>query len=132
MILVIQVPPQRGPNDCAISCLSGISGQSYERTLLAFGDDLAHGAQMRQVKAAARRLGLHLTLKRKIDLEQDTGLLAIRSKKWKTDHLVVLNGGCVLDTDGSTWFDPDLFLTTHDAKVLSLLVPDESRERATR
>jgi len=55
-------------------------GRDYEKTLLAFGnlDPLVKGVQIRDVKRAAKRLGQPLTLHRKVDLEQDTGVLSLK------------------------------------------------------
>lgn len=117
----LRVEIQRHGMDCAVACLAMVTGASYGAALLAFGDELLHGAQTRQIQAAARKLGQPLTLKRKVDLDIDSGLLAVRSPLWKADHLVVLREGVIVDTDGSIWFEPDVFLSAYRARTISLL-----------
>jgi hypothetical protein len=75
---------------------------------------------VRQVLAAAKRLGRPLRFCRTFDLETDTGILGVRSKKWPQEHLVVLKDGLVFDTDATVW-DADVFLSAYDAKAISLL-----------
>lgn len=117
----LSVIPQHNGTDCAIACVAMLLGVTYERALLAFGDELKCGAKTRQIRAAAKKLGHALTLKRTFDLETDDGLLAVRSAKWKTDHLVVLRDGLVIDTDATLW-EPAVFLSAYEARALSLLV----------
>jgi ABC-type bacteriocin/lantibiotic exporter with double-glycine peptidase domain len=118
----IDVTPQRAVNDCAAACLSMLLGVSYEKALLAIGDVLETGARTRDIKAAARKFGVRLRLKRPVDLETDSGLLAVGSKKWKTDHLVVLHENTIVDTDASIWYDIDEYLAVNEARALSVLV----------
>lgn len=126
MILTrIEVIPQRALNDCAIATLAMLLQASYEQTLLAFGDVLDSGAKTRDIKAAARKLGTKLRLKRPVDLETDSGLLAVGSKKWKTDHLLVLYEGLLVDTDATLWLDADEYLALNEARPLSVLVKVE-------
>ena len=106
--------------DCAVACLAMFCGVSYEQALLASGAVLEKGMQTRKIQATARRLGRPLKFCRTVDLETDTGLLAVRSVKWKHDHLVVLKEGLVVDTDASLW-DVDVFLAAYQATVLSIL-----------
>lgn len=120
----LNVIPQRTNMDCGIACVAMLLGVSYEKALLAFGDELEHGAKTRQVQAAARKLGSVLRLRRTFDLENDTGLLAVRSLKWKADHLVVLREGLVIDTDATLW-EPSCYLQVYEARALSLLVVRE-------
>lgn len=117
----LNVIPQRNGMDCGIACVAMLLGVTYEKALLAFGDCLDAGAKTRQIQAAARKLGSPLTLRRAFDLENDTGLLAVRSPKWKNDHLVVLREGLVIDTDATLW-EPAVFLSAYEARALSLLV----------
>ena len=117
---VISIVPQRHKRDCAICCLAMLAGVSYEEALLACGRVFDVGMTTRQIMRAGAKLGLVLTVKRAIDLENDTGLLAVRSGKWPQDHLVVLKDGLVFDPDATVW-DADVFLSAYDAKALSLL-----------
>ena len=116
----LSVVPQRTAMDCAVACLAMICGVSYEQALVASGSVLDKGMATRKIQATARKLGRPLKFCRTVDLETDTGLLAVRSTKWRHDHLVVLKEGLIVDTDASLW-DVDVFLSAYDATVLSIL-----------
>ena len=121
----LQVVPQRHNFDCAVACLAMLLNKDYETTLLAFNSlaPLVHGVRTRDVKQAAVALGTRLKLSRKWDLEEDTGILAVRSPRWKVDHLVVLKEGLVIDTDASIW-EVAVYLQAYEAKVLSILTKE--------
>lgn len=118
----LRVEPQRHDMDCAVACLAMLLGVSYELSLLAFRKH--EHIFMRDVKTAAKRLGTTLLLRRKFDLETDTGILGLRSPKWHCEHLAVLKEGIVIDTDATIW-DVDVFLVAYEAQALSLLVVQE-------
>lgn len=114
------VIPQRGHRDCAAACLAMLLGVTYERALLAFGDELLDGADTRMVQRAARKLGAGLHLTKQIDLENDTGMLRVGAKDWPNDHMVVLKEGLIVDPDATLW-DADVFLAVYEATAVSLL-----------
>lgn len=117
----LQVIPQRHARDCAVACLAMLAGVSYEDALMAAKSNVIRtGMETRQIRATAKRLGLALQMRRTFDLEADTGLLAVSSPQWPTDHLVVLKDGLIVDTDATIW-DADVFLSAYSAKTLSLL-----------
>lgn len=114
--------PQRHNMDCGVVCIAMLLGVSYEEVLLAFSFNVFKvGATTRQIQAAAKRLGKPLRLLRAIDLENATGILAVRSPKWPCDHLVILKEGQIVDTDATLW-DADVFLSAYEAVPMSLLV----------
>lgn len=119
----LSVIPQRHTMDCAVACLAMLVGATYEAVLLAFGAELHNGTDTKRIKAAARHLGFKLRWTRRIDLETDTGLLAVRSTAWKHDHLVVLKEGLIVDTDMTIW-ETDVFLAAYAATPMSLLTLD--------
>jgi ABC-type bacteriocin/lantibiotic exporter with double-glycine peptidase domain len=119
----LNVIPQRAQMDCAVACLAMLTGVTYEAALLAFGSECASGVETRAIKAAAKKLGRKLTWSRRFDLENDTGLLAVRSDKWQGDHVVVLKEGLIVDTDATVW-ETDVFLAAYDATAMSLLTLD--------
>lgn len=104
---IINVIPQRGDYDCTVACLAMLAGVSYEEALLALGEQtpqiLVRGAWDAEIKRAAAQLGFKLRVRRKFDLENDTGMLRF------SDHVVVLRAGLVITTHGSLW-DADDFL----------------------
>jgi len=119
----LNVVPQRAKNDCAVACLAMLCGVSYEAALLAFQREPTHGVETREIRAAAKRLGHTLRLKRAFSSEDDTGLLAIRAPAWPHDHLVVLKEGLIVDTDATVW-EYDVFLAAYGATAISLLTLD--------
>ncbi len=97
-------------------------GVCYEDALLALRAPhvVTRGVMVRQVIAAARRLGRPLRFCRTFDLETDTGILGVKSKMWTNEHLVVLKDGLIFDTDQTVW-EADIFLSCYEAKAMSLL-----------
>ena len=129
---ILRVIAQRHPADCSVACLAMLLGVSYENALVAIAPDEPNvcvmGAYEPSIKRAAVRLGYRLRVKKRVDLESDTGILTVRSRKWKTTHLVVLKNGLIVDTDACV-YDADVFLATQRATVGSLLVAEAVRER---
>jgi hypothetical protein len=120
---VMQVVIQRHMNDCAVACLAMLLGLSYEEVLVAFRHNvIVQGAKTRHIQHAAKRLGHRLRWQRYYSVDEgDTGLLAMDSDRWRMHHLAVLKDGLIFDTDASVW-DQDVYLATHKARTLSLLV----------
>lgn len=84
---IIRVIPQRHDNDCGVACLAMLLGVSYENALVAVAqvepDVCAKGMWLKHLKAAAALLGYRLSMRRRFDLEADTGILNLSSKKWE-------------------------------------------------
>jgi ABC-type bacteriocin/lantibiotic exporter with double-glycine peptidase domain len=122
----LSVVPQRHTMDCSVAVLAMLLGKSYEETLMAFDYNvMREGATIRQVKAAAKYLGVTLNWSRKIpDLETETGILAVKSPKWPSDHLVVLKDGLIVDTDATIW-DQDVFMAAYEAKPISIMTVEK-------
>lgn len=96
--------------------------ETYELTLLNFGDEMRTGTTFKQARQAAKLMGRVLQSKRKFDLEADTGILRLSGMKNRAgDHVVVLREGLVIDTDATIW-DVDVYLAAHGATVESLWV----------
>jgi ABC-type bacteriocin/lantibiotic exporter with double-glycine peptidase domain len=124
---ILQVITQRHAMDCSVACLAMLLGVCYENALVAIAPDnpdvCVKGAWDKQITRAARRLGYRLRVKRRVDLENDTGILNVFSKRWKHAHLVVLKNGLIFDTDACV-YDADVFMSAHKAKAGSLLVAE--------
>ena len=124
---IIKVIPQRHVADCGVACLAMICGVSYENALVAVAKERPNvcieGIWLRELRAAAASLCFALTTRRRFDLETDTGILNLSSKKWKVEHLVILREGLVIETDGTLW-DAELYLKQHRAKLGSLYVAE--------
>lgn len=120
----------RHPMDCGVVCLAMLCGVSYEEALMAFRSNVCmEGVSIRQLQAAARRLGEVLRWSRRVsDLEAQTGILQVRAiKEAPADHLIILKSGQVIDVDASIW-DLDVFLATKGFKPRSLLTLDTEGE----
>lgn len=118
----LQIIPQRTKMDCSVACLAMLCGVDYEAALVAFRHNVcAKGATIRQIHHAAKRLKVHLVWSRSVgDLENQTGILCVRSEKWPHDHLVILKEGQIIDTDWTLW-DADVFMSAYKAKAISIL-----------
>ena len=124
---ILKVIPQRHVADCGGACLAMLCGVSYENALVAVAQEQPNvcvtGVYLRELRTAAKRLGYALKAKRRFDLETDTGILNLSSRKWKLEHLVLLREGLVIETDGTLW-DAELYLKQHRAKLGSLYVAE--------
>lgn len=119
----IRLVLQRTNRDCSVACLASLTGQSYEKTLMAFRHPVYdRGANIRQVREAAKRLGFDSTWTRKIDLNNDMGMLVIGIPDTPRDHLVLLLDGLVIDLeDPATLWEIDDYLEAFKARPLSLI-----------
>lgn len=127
----IRLVLQRTKRDCSVACLASITGQSYEKTLMAFRHPVYdQGASSRQILDAARRMGVEPKWSRKYDLENDQGMLAVRSELFQgDDHLVLLISGHIIDLDdpASLW-EADDYLEAFQARVLSIITVSFTQE----
>ena len=125
---VVQVQVQRAPGDCAITALSMYLGVPYEDVLGAAVSTTQRsrihhvGMFTREMKRAAAKLGIALTLRRGIDLETDEGVLAVADRE--KQHAVLLKAGLIFDGDGTVW-EPETFLAHYHYRPISLLVREE-------
>lgn len=121
----IQIIEQRFKMDCGVASLAMLLGLDYDTVLAAYRHNIvAKGATIRQMQAAARRLKRPIIWTRKIRLEEDEGLLCVRSPQWPHEHMVMLKEGLIFDTDGTVW-ETDVFFATYEAKPISMLKEGE-------
>lgn len=102
-------------NDCAIAAISLATGHSYETVL---GHAMAvhpgatvDGLTMRQIKAVLLALDVPHRVRRKFDIEEDTGILWVSGKS--DEHVVYLWEGRVIEPSlgrRSLWLDPRGYL----------------------
>lgn len=122
---ILRVIPQRHSSDCGVSVLAMLLGVTYEEALLAVGFEqpsvLTSGVYAKHLTQAAKTLGVTLRVRRRFDLEDDTGILGVNSAKWTSAHVVILREGLIVDTDGTLWA-PDVYQRVHGAKFGPLLV----------
>jgi hypothetical protein len=101
--------------DCAIVAISLACGATYDAVLAeaiqVTPDAVSRGMNWRQIRATVKRLGFTSTLKRKYDLEDDTGILDC--KRGREEHVVYLWEGRIIEPRldrRALWKDPDAFL----------------------
>jgi hypothetical protein len=129
MMPVVQLQVQRAPGDCGICALSMLLGLPYEDVLGAAvkttgGSRVHHNGMMtRDMRRTAKKLGIHLALRRSVDLEQDEGVLSLQSDE-HGGHAVLLKAGLIFDGDGTVW-EPESYFASTGYRVLSLLVRTE-------
>lgn len=126
MIRPIRLVLQRTKRDCSVACLASITGQSYEKTLMAFTHPVyEQGAATQQIRNAARRMGFETIWSRKVDLENDNGMLSVRcDQQFESglDHMVLLISGHIIDLeDPASLWDADDYMEAFKAKPLSLI-----------
>lgn len=123
---LFQVVPQQHNSDCTVACLSMLLGVGYEKVLKAFDHNVAaRGAETGQIRKAAQKLKHPLRLRRRVDIGEMDGILALRSKRWKVDHVVMLKDELIIDPHDTTVWDADIYLSHWKAKILYLLTEDE-------
>lgn len=126
----LKLVAQRHENDCGIATLASLTGRSYEDVLHAFGAPVHKtGVEMGDIVAAASKLGYRMRLLRRIRLEEDTGILGVKTpNRTSKGHVVVLHDGKIYDTDLTVW-DADDFLKSEKATVTSIIKFDMHKRR---
>ena len=124
---ILRVILQRHPMDCSVAVLAMICGCSYEDALVAVAAEsprvLTAGINTRSLLRAAKRLNHRLKRTARYDPDEATGALLVRSNRWRTDHLVVLSEGRVIETDGLLW-EPETFFRHYQAEAGVLFVAE--------
>ncbi len=117
----LKVIPQQHDADCGVACLAMFLGVSYAEALNAFRHNIVQeGTSIRQLQAAAGRLKRPLVWTRKVNLDEDTGILNVTSQGWHRDHMVILKDELIIDTDLSIWEAP-AFMMVYKARPISIL-----------
>lgn len=122
----IHIVVQRTDSDCTIAVLAMLTGLSYEDVLIAAArlTPCENGMYLTQVQKVAEELGVDLAAKKvgRYDPEASRGILHV--SKRKQYHVVILDRGRIIETDGSLW-DYDVYLASSKYKPGSLLVMEE-------
>jgi ABC-type bacteriocin/lantibiotic exporter with double-glycine peptidase domain len=113
--------------DCGITTLAMLAGVMYEDALAAvIGLEptvLQTGLRWTEMRRAARKLGLKTRLLRSYDLEEATGVLALKdTTKRGEDHYVFLWEGRIIDGNGELWREPSDFFKHYSLRPMWLLV----------
>jgi hypothetical protein len=120
---ITRVVAQREDADCAVAAIAMYAGLSYENVLRAVVRheprfEGRRGLGDRAIRRILDELGAPVRLRRRVDYEDDFGLLRLE------DHIVLLRNGLVVD-DGQIW-DVDAWRQTHgyvdDMQVMGIFV----------
>ena len=113
--------------DCAITCVSMLTGRSYAEIFQAskkvskqVRKKGAHEAELRRL---ARGVGCALhKITKDIDLQEDTGILWMGSMdESKSSHAAVLFRGVLIDPSTGLLWDPDCYLADHKHLTIEAL-----------
>lgn len=118
---------QRKPFDCGVAAMSSWMRLPYEDVyavaVSAYRRRLHHGLWAYQMRDIAKKLGRPLKTihYRRIDLDEDAGILGINWDSGGSGHWVVLRRGTILDPFQAWAWDADEYLTVNQGRVGSLL-----------
>jgi hypothetical protein len=126
----VVVVSQRGKADCSVACIATLLRMRYE-VVLAAARRIApriqqDGAWSREVVLIVYSLsGRQLYTRRKIDLDQDRGILRVESPS--NDHMVILRSGQIYDPLMSAPMSAHRYLESQGAVMTSLLTFETRR-----
>lgn len=131
----VRLVSQRAKGDCGLAALAMYFGLSYEEVFCAAHcrkrdrDVRETGMYTKDFLRIAKRLGRVLLLRRKVDLDEDTGILTIERTEPQEEcflqHVVLLRFGLIFDTDGMIW-EPQDYMDMLNFRPLSLLTEDNA------
>ena len=124
-------PRSSDHNDCVLLALCQATGFSYEETLAAAlaikPEALDAGITPYETRAILKEMGYAPRVRRKYDIDEDSGVLFIVDPKGKW-HAVYLWAGRVINTTkpdrGALWLDPDEYLANGEWKADVLVTVD--------
>lgn len=111
--------------DCAVASLAMLCGVSYGEALAAFPRPqrvVRAGAYLTEIQSAAKVLGVTTKIRKRFDLDEDTGILHVSGKD---EHLVFLWAGRIIEGNGECWLSSLSYLTTYGYDPRSLVVAIE-------
>jgi len=102
---VVRAVWQQDHHDCAVAATAMLCGVDYPTALAAFSRPaqvLREGVSpWAEFRRACRRLGVQTRVKRRPDLERDTGILYLTDDEH--GHVCLLWEGRIVDGDGMLW-----------------------------
>lgn len=110
-------PRSSDHNDCVLVSLCQATGYSYEETLAAAlavkPEALDAGITPHETRSILKTMGYRARVRRKYDLDEDTGVLFVANPKQEY-HAVYLWAGRIINTTkpdrGALWLDPEEYL----------------------
>ena len=125
---VVQLTPKHGLKDCVCAALSAYLGKPYEEVVAAAGKIYPNfhriGLDNPHTVAVARRLKVPVRWVKDYDIEEDSGVLTISYWAGRTEHVVLLLEGHILELEDlpTTWWEPAAYFAAHGARAGLLLV----------
>lgn len=124
--LLVRVVKQDGNlPDCAVAAVAMLCGVTYGQALAAFpkpSSVMRIGAYLTEVQTAAKALGVRLKVRKRFDVDEDTGVLHVSGKD---EHIVLLWDGRIIDGNGECWLSASTYLGVYSYTPKTLLVPQE-------
>lgn len=122
-------PRSIGHGDCAVAAIEIACGVTYETALAAAlsiaPDVLTAGMSWPAIRKSVESLGFKSRMKRKYDLEEDTGILAVQQPNYKdSDHAVYLWEGRIIEPKHDRqqlWLEASAFLNHYKYESYGLL-----------
>jgi hypothetical protein len=105
--------------------LAMFCGVGYGEALAAFPKPhrvLKAGAYLTEIQSAAKVLGVKTKIRKRFDVEEDTGILHMSGKD---EHLVFLWAGRIIEGNGECWLQSLSYLATYEYIPKSLVVAVE-------
>jgi len=107
--------------DCAVAAVAMLCGVTYGEALAAFPKPqsvVRIGAYLTEIQSAAKALGVRTKIRKRFDVDEDTGVLHVSGKD---EHIVLLWDGRIIDGNGECWLTPSTYLGTYDYKPKALI-----------
>ena len=117
---------QRKQFDCGVAAFAMLFHLPYEDAyalaIAHIGVKVRRGMCLYELRTLAKRIGrpLRTVHHRKVDLEEDSGILGVNWAKGG-GHWVVLRKGTIVDPAQAQTWDADEYLALHEGRVGSLL-----------
>ena len=124
--ILVRVVKQDGTlPDCAVAAVAMLCGVTYGESLAAFPKPqsvVRIGAYLTEIVAAAKVLGVKTKIRKRFDVDEDTGILHVSGKD---EHIVLLWDGRVIDGNGECWLSASTYLGVYEYTPKTLIVPQE-------
>jgi len=122
--VVVAVAPRHRSNDCGVWAIHTLTGVSYADVATAaqkvdkWGGE--RGLYLTQIARICELLGFSVHKRRRVDLEDDTGILSVWFNKHE-GHVAVLREGELIDADGTSWKVDD-YIAAKKVRVSAILI----------
>lgn len=126
-------PRSAGNGDCVVAAIEIACGVTYEQALEAAVREcpkkvMQNGMLIKETIRTVRALGWQTKLRRKFDLDEDTGILFVDQPQYmpagSCEHAVYLWEGRIIEPQNARrqlWLDAAAFLSHYKTKATSLL-----------